>query len=156
MLTHAAEDSFNRGMDAWRAGQRLEALALFEAAIELERRVGARQIQPRYLSWYGLCLTLERKRGHEGIYFCREATAREQYNPDLYLNLARACLAAGRRREAHEAIEAGLQLHPDHDGILKLRRDMGARRRPALPFLPRGHALNVLLGRMRTSRAGRA
>lgn len=155
MLTHAAEDSFNRGMDAWRSGQRLEALARFEAAIELERRVGAEQIQARYLSWYGLCLTLERKRGHEGIYFCREATAREQYNPDLYLNLARACLVAGRRREAHEAVEAGLRLHPDHDGIVKLRREMGQRRRPAVPFLSRDHALNVMLGRLRAPKPKR-
>jgi len=148
MLNHAAEDSFNRGMDAWRSGRRLEALAMFEAAIELERRLGAKNIQPRYLSWYGLCLTLERRSSRDGVYFCREATAKEHYNPDLYYNLARACIAAGRRREASEAIDAGLRLHPEHDGIRRLRSELGTRRRPVLPFLARDNALNVMLGRM--------
>ena len=148
MLNHAAEDSFSRGMDAWRTGNRLEALAMFEAAIELERRLGVKSIQARYLSWYGLCLTLERRRSHDGIYFCREATAKERYNPDLHYNLARACMAAGRRREANDAIDAGLQLHPEHVGILKLRTDLGTRRRPVLPFLSRDNGLNVLLGKL--------
>jgi len=148
MLNHAAEDSFNRGMDAWRSGNRLEALARFEAAIELERRIGAKSIQARYLSWYGLSLALQRRRIHEGVYFCREATAKEHYNPDLHWNLARACVAAGRRREAHEAIEAGLRLHPEHDGILRLRAELGERRRPVLPFLARHNALNIVLGKV--------
>ena len=148
MLVHSAEESFRQGMIALQQNRHIEALALFEAAIELERRLGTQEIQPRYLSYYGLCLSLHGKRHRDGVYFCREATAKEQYNADLFLNLGRACLAAGRRREAHDALERGLRLQPGHDGIQKVKSKMGSRRRPVIPFLSRDNPVNIVLGKL--------
>ena len=51
MLVQAAESRFARGLLALEAGRGLEALALFEASIELERRLGSRTPQARYLSF---------------------------------------------------------------------------------------------------------
>lgn len=150
MLVANAENSFRQGIQAMRTRRTVEALALFEAAIEIERRAGVRSIQPRYLSHYGLLLAVEARRCHEGIYFCREATAREHYNPDLFLNLSRACLAAGRRREAVEALDSGLRLQPEHAGLRALGTRMGRRKSPVIPFLSRNNPLNVFLGRLRS------
>lgn len=148
MLVNAAEKRFRRGMEALESSRGIEALALFEAAIEIERRLGSGRPQARYLSYYGLCLALESGRMREGAEFCRQAIALEFYNPELYLNLSRVMLAAGRRRDAHDALRKGLALQPGHPGIHRELARMGVRRRPILRFLSRAHPVNVLLGRL--------
>jgi tetratricopeptide (TPR) repeat protein len=148
MLVSAAEESFRRGKAALESLRVLEALALFESAIELERRRGKLRVQARYLSFYGLCLALLGHQVREGAEYCREAAAREPYDADLHWNLGVALLRADRRRQAFEALQAGLELEPAHRGIRRELARMGWRRRPVLPFLARSHPLNVLLGRL--------
>lgn len=148
MLVQAAEDSFNQGLRALRENRPLEAQAFFEAAMTISRRMAVTEIQPRYLSFYGLCLSVHSGRHREGIDFCRQATQRESYNADLYGNLGRSLLAAGRRREAFQALRRGLGLQPGHPDIHQAMRDMGRRRRPVIPFLARGNRINVALGRL--------
>jgi tetratricopeptide (TPR) repeat protein len=151
MLTHSAEESFRNGLRALAEGRRKEALALFEAAIELERRFGTTgRPQARYLSYYGLCLGLEQSDVHEALRFCREAVTLEGYNADIRCNLGRVLLRAGRLREAHAALAKGQQIQPSHAGIRTALKKMGVRRPPVVPFLTRGHPLNRLLGRIRT------
>jgi tetratricopeptide (TPR) repeat protein len=150
MLVQQAEESFGMGIEALSEGQKRKAMAMFEAAIELEKRSGVHQPQPRYLSYYGLCLGLEAKKLHEAVKFCREAATRENFNADIYYNLGRVLLKAGRRREGYESLRNGLRLHPSHKGIIRELRAIGVRRRPVLPFLSRDNPLNVALGRMRT------
>lgn len=148
MLVRPAEESFQRGLAALGHGHRVEALALFEAAIELDRRYGSEVPQARYLSYYGLCLALEGRHANDGAKFCREALALEFFNPDLYLNLGRALLVVGRKKEAHTYLQQGLGWERRHPGIVKELRAMGRRRKPPLPFLSRSHPLNVFLGRL--------
>jgi tetratricopeptide (TPR) repeat protein len=149
MLTQSAEDCFRRGLQAHEDGKKQEALALFEAAIETERRLGSGRPQARYLSYYGLSLALERNELREALHFCREAVTLEGYNADIRCNLGRVLLRAGRRREAYVNFVRGLRLEPTHPQILRCLRQMGIRRRPPLPFLARTNPINVLLGRMR-------
>ncbi len=154
MLVHAAEEAYQRGRAALDGSRLTEALALFEAAIQVERRQGANGIQPRYLSYYGLCLCIAAQRRREGVHFCREAVAKEEFNPDVHCNLGRALLAVGRRREAFEALARGYRLEPAHGEIRRVLAQMGWRRRPVIPFLSRRNPLNVLLGKTRYSLAG--
>ncbi|HEX6852681.1 MAG TPA: tetratricopeptide repeat protein [Candidatus Polarisedimenticolaceae bacterium] len=148
MLVHSAENRFQRGMEALNRGRGLEGLALFEAAIELERQHGAPRPQARYLSWYGLALALEGGRVREGVEFCRQAVPLEFYNPELYLNLGRVLIVAGRKREAYDALRKGIALQPSHPGIQRELARLGRRRRPVVPFLDRSHPINVALGKM--------
>lgn len=152
MLVHLAEESFQRGMSAFDSGRGREALAFFEAAIELERRLGDGLPQARYLSLYGLCLVTVARSRHKGVQFCREAVGLEQYNPDMYCNLGRVLLAAGRRKEAHQSLLRGLRIQSNHQDIIRALKEMGLRRRPPLPFLSRANPLNVYLGKMRDPR----
>lgn len=149
MLVRAAEESFGKGMEALTEGRHREALAFFEAAIQLDKRLGRERPQARYLSQYGLCLGAVTQRKYEGIQFCREAAEMESYNPDLHWNLGRVLLAANRRRDAFQALLRGLGLQRDHPGIVAELRRMGIRRRPILPFLSRDNPLNMFLGRFR-------
>lgn len=149
MLVRTAEESFEKGMRALEDDRWREALAFFEAAIELERRSRVAQPQARYLSYYGLCLGVAGKKRRQAVEFCRKAVDLEEYNPDMHWNLGRVLLAAERRREAHQALRAGLCREPNHAGLRRELRRMGLRKRPVVGFLSRGNPVNVMLGKMR-------
>jgi len=151
MLVHSAEQSYQQGMELLSQGRQREARAFFGGALEIESRMGVDSRQARYLSHYGLCLSLANGGSHEAIRCCRMAAKLEGYRPEICWNLGRVLLAANRRREAHRALQWGLRMQPSHVGILKDLRRMGRRRRPPLPFLSRGHKINVWLGRIRAA-----
>ena len=152
MLVHSAEESFQQGMQSLAAGNNRESLAMFEAAIQLEQRFSRSRPQARYLSFYGLVLGLTRNEVREALHFCREAVSLESYNPDLRCNLGRVLMRAGRRKEAHQSFQRGLNLQADHPGLVRAVRRLGVRQRPVLPFLSRRNALNVFLGKIRAPR----
>ena len=155
MLVQSAEARFQKGLQAMEAGRGVEALALFEAAIELERRQGAKTPQARYLSWYGLCLAREGNQKREGAELCRQAIGLEFFNADLCHNYGTVLLSLDRRRDAFQAFLKGLSVQRNHQGILRELARMGWRRRPVLPFLARSNPLNVALGRMLRSGSSR-
>ena len=101
------------------------------------------------LSFFGLCLALVQRKFKVASDLCRRAVDLELYNGEHYANLARVYIAAGQRRNALEAIEAGLKVAPDHEAIMKVRGLLGVRARPAVPFLDRSHPINVTLGQAR-------
>jgi len=148
MLVHAAETRFQRGLLALQDGRGLEALALFEASIELERRLGARTPQARYLSYYGLALARDAGQLREGAEFCRQAVALEFFNADLCWNYGRVLLLADRRKEAYAAFVKGLSVQKNHREIIKELSRMGWRKRPLLGFLSRSHPINAALGKL--------
>ncbi len=148
MLIQGAEARFQRGLLALKAGRGLEALALFEAALELERKQGPRTPQARYLSYYGLCLARDGSQPREGAELCRQAIALEFFNADLCWNYGRVLLLSDRRREAFAAFVKGLSVQKNHQEILREIGRMGWRKRPVLAFLPRANPINVALGKM--------
>ncbi len=147
MLVHAAETRFQRGLTAQQEGRGLEALALFEAALELERRLGARTPQARYLSHYGLALARDAGQVREGTELCRQAVALEFFNADLFWNYGRVLLLSDLRKEAYVVFVKGLSVQKNHQEILGELARMGWRRRPVIRFLPRSHPINAALGR---------
>jgi uncharacterized protein HemY len=86
-----------------------------------------------------------------GIELCRRALQNQlrkgQLDADICENLARAELQLDNRKAAIQLLKQGLQHNPHHYGLRSLRQQLGVRRRSALPFLPRSHALNYSLGR---------
>ena len=127
-----------------------EALAFFCGAIEIEKRFSDDVPQARYLSYYGLCLSLTGGSKHEALRCCRMAAKLEGYRPEICLNLGKVLLSANKRREAFQSLQWGLRMQPDHQGIKHEMRRMGVRRRPVLPFLSRSSKLNVMLGKLRS------
>lgn len=101
------------------------------------------------LSYFGLCLALVRKQFKPAIDLCRRAIDLEFYNGDHYANLARVYVAAGNRKKAVETADSGLKLVPEHDYLLRVRKTLGVRARPAVPFLDRANPINVSLGQAR-------
>jgi len=104
------------------------------------------------LSYFGLCLALVQKQYKNGIDLCKRAIDLEFYNGDHYANLARVYLAQGNRKKAVDTAEQGLKLVPEHDELLEVRKELGVRARPPVPFLDRSNPVNVSLGQARAAK----
>ena len=101
------------------------------------------------LSWFGLCVAAVQKQYKTAVELCRRAADLEFYNGDHYANLARVYLLAGNRKKALETVEQGLKIAPGHDYLLNVRKELGVRSKPAVPFLDRANPINVSLGQAR-------
>ncbi|HET7435368.1 MAG TPA: hypothetical protein VFN10_11735 [Thermoanaerobaculia bacterium] len=140
----------DEAIDAARDHDYLRALTMFIDIYGTEDSPPLRTPKDaRGLSYFGLCLALVQKKFKPAIDLCRRAVDLEFYNGDHYANLVRVYAAAGNRKKAIETAEAGLKLVPEHDGILRARKELGVRSRPSLPFLDRSHPINVSLGQAR-------
>ena len=104
------------------------------------------------LSFFGLSLALVQRKYKAAIDLCKRALDLEFYNGDHYANLTRVYMVAGNRKKAIETAEAGLKVVPDHEALVKVRRELGVRARPTVPFLDRAHPINVSLGQARHSK----
>lgn len=109
---------------------------------------------PRAQSWYGLTLVLVERNSNLGVALCDRALRVVGADPELILNLARTHLALGQRDRVVRALQRGLDARPDEPCLVAALQMLGRRRRPVIPFLPRGNALNRFLGQIRHRWAG--
>ncbi len=144
-----SEITWRNGMVAFDRRSYKESIALFQQAIDLERQEGAKNPKMKYMSYLGLALTLLQGRSEEGQKLCEQAVKREFFDPDLYCNLGIVYLRNRMKSQAFEAFQKGLNLKAGHPRILDELEKYDRRGDPILSFLPRGHYLNRLLGRVR-------
>lgn len=111
--------------------------------------------EPLILSYYGCLQTIVDRKYRNGIDNCRKALvlfkAADTYTagvifPTLYLNLGRAYLAAGKKKDAVEALDKGLKFDKSHYEIRKEMQLLGMRKKPPVPFLDRSNPINKYLG----------
>ena len=126
-----------------------DSIALFQQALDLERQEGAKNPKMKYVSYLGLALTLSQGKSEEGQRLCEQAVKREFFDPDLYCNLGIVYLRNRLKAQAFEAFQKGLNLKAGHSRILEELEKYDRRGEPVLSFLPRGHYVNRLLGRVR-------
>jgi len=101
------------------------------------------------LSYFGLCLALVQKKNKPAIDLCKRAIELQFYYVEHYANLAQVYIAAGNRKKALETVQQGLKSHPRDEALLKVRKQLGVRSKPSVPFLDRSHPINVTLGQAR-------
>ena len=107
-----------------------------------------------YYAYLGFGLAAFDNKYETGLEICQVGIQRGSCEPESYVNLARIYLLGNRRALASAALDSGLEIDPENDGIRRLRAAMGQRRGLVLPFLPRSHALNRILGQLRRSVRG--
>jgi tetratricopeptide (TPR) repeat protein len=134
----SCDELFEKGIQFLRESNSLGALACFEKAFLQEKT-------PRIRSYLGYCIAAQRGQIAEALKLCRAAIEAEPGSPEHYLNLGRVYLRAKRKDEAIAALRKGLSAG-DHSEIRVLLEDLGTRRRPLFPFLPRRHFLNKYTG----------
>jgi len=109
------------------------------------------------LSYYGYLQAIMDKKYRSGVDNCTKAIvqlkktaspSKEILYPLLYLNLGRAYLAAGKKKNAVVAFNQGLYHDPEYAAIQKELQKLGKRKRPAVSFLDRSNPVNKYLGKV--------
>ncbi len=111
------------------------------------------ELPGQFYSYLGYGLAHMDRKYREGLLLCQHSIKIQYFEPENYFNLARTHLLMRNRRKAFKSIARGLALDSGHPGLRRLCRELGLRRRPVLPFLPRANPINSALGRLRHSLA---
>jgi tetratricopeptide (TPR) repeat protein len=143
---YSDEELLERGREAVKLEQWPRATGLLEAYVG---RFTARgdTVPASGLASYALCLGHGRQL-RRGLDLCRKAQNADPRNPQVYWCLAQLHLLAKARKEAIETVERGLRASPENFLLLRMRKRLGVRQPPPIPFLDRRNALNVSLGRL--------
>jgi len=111
--------------------------------------------EPLILSYYGCLQAIVDKKHRSGVEACKRAIAmfkgekssgEEVLYPVFYLNLGRAYLAAGKKKDAIDAFHKGLQYDKSNSDLRKELRGLGMRKTPPVPFLDRANPINKYMG----------
>ena len=98
------------------------------------------------LSFYGLSQVLNDDQ--HGLLTCRDAASNEVFDGEVFLNLACAELHSNNRKRAIDAIRHGIKIDAENEQLNRACAKLDCRRRCCFNFLPRGHKLNRLFGRL--------
>src|SRR3990172_6050670 len=124
--------------------------------------------EPLILSYYGLLQGLVDRKHRSAVETCKKAVglcnakdaySREVLYPVLLLNLGKAYLAAGKKKDAIDAFKRGLSYDRSHPDIRRELKVLGERKKPPLSFFGRANPINRLIGmllhKVEKARAGR-
>jgi tetratricopeptide (TPR) repeat protein len=112
---------------------------------------------PVILSYSGYLEAVVHKRYADGIKLCSMALGilkrqmplgGEFFLPTLYLNLGKAYLVANKKKDAYESFKNGIKLDKGNEVLLNEMKNLGIRRKTALPFLKRSNPLNKYIGKL--------
>lgn len=114
---------------------------------------------PHILSFYGSLQAIVDKKYRTGIENCSKAivlfkkksalNVRLERYAMFYLNLGKANLAGGKKKDAIAAFQKGLQYDHKNSALLKQMEALGTRKKPLVSFLERSNPINKYLGKMR-------
>jgi hypothetical protein len=143
---YSDEELLEAGREAVKREHWSQALQILGVYVE-RFTVRAVTIPASGLASYALALGHNREL-RRGLELCKRAQNSDPRNPHVYWCLSQLQLLGGSRKDAIEAVERGLRAVPDNFLLLRLRRRLGVRQPPPIPFLNRKHRLNVRLGRL--------
>jgi len=144
-LMMPAEDLSLIRIQAWEficKGQYDLALQLIHGPMQAKKKH-----KPDMIAMYGCCTAMVLRKRKEGIALVKKAVSVDQNNPSIYFLLGLSYMASDLRRLAMEAFEEGLKLDPHHRPINNAIAELGKRRRPPIPILPRDNPLNIMIGK---------
>ena len=143
MIQVEAFQEFRAGLTFLRGGDANKAMPHLKCALEEE------PANPFYISYMGVAIAATEQKWAEAEELCRSAIRMSRRQAQLYMNLAEVYVAADRKEDAADTLVRGLRYAP-HDQRLKIALNrLAIRRPPVLRFLPRTHAVNRNLGKLR-------
>lgn len=110
---------------------------------------------PLILSYYGCLQAIVDKKYRSGVETCKRAIlllkkqgsfSEEVLYPVFYLNLGRAYVAAGKKKDAIDAYKKGLRYDNGNSDLRKELQGLGVRKQPPVPFLDRSNPINKYIG----------
>ena len=149
MPTLAPDKLFHKGLAALADDHPLQAVDCFLDAMQAEQRFNASRPDMRYLSYYGLSLSLSGRANQAALEACRRARDIDRDNPTVWLNLGRVHALSGDRMKALRCLDRGLKLAPDYRDLKTELGRLNRRRSMTFGFLRRENPLNVWSGKLR-------
>jgi tetratricopeptide (TPR) repeat protein len=110
---------------------------------------------PFILSYYGCFQAIVDRKYRAGVDNCKKALSllrkessfgEEMLYPVFFLNLGRAYIAAGKKKEALVELNRGLKYDNRNSEILQELRTLGMRKKALVPFLDRSNPINKYIG----------
>jgi tetratricopeptide (TPR) repeat protein len=110
---------------------------------------------PLILSYFGCFQAIVDKKYRSGVEACKRAIVllkkKETFSeeillPVFYLNLGRAFVAAGKKKDAIDSFKKGLRFDNGNSDLRKELQKLGVRKRPPVPFLDRSNPINRYIG----------
>lgn len=123
----------------------------FEKALAIFDTYAYSPKTPAEITYVALTEAVVRNTYRSSIERCVLALEEWPTNADIYLNLSKILLFAGRRDLASLKLIRSLIYHPEHYGLRLLHSRIGVRRDPLLPFLSRNNSVNKLAGKIITA-----
>ena len=111
--------------------------------------------EPLILSYFGCLQAIVDKKYRSGVENCKRSILllkkqgsfnEEVLYPVFYLNLGRAYIAAGRKKDAIDALTKGLKYDSGNSDLKKELQGLGVRKQPPVPFLDRSNPINKYIG----------
>ncbi len=136
-----------RGIELCRDGDWKEGL--YWLSLAAGAKDDAQAMPSLFYSYLGYGIARYQNQRRQGLKLCQHSVEMEFYQPENYYYLAKTCLLVDDRRLAIDALDRGLQVDSSHRELIDLRRELGNRKPPVLPFLARTSFLNRFLGKMR-------
>lgn len=103
-----------------------------------------------FYSYLGYGLVNQEREYEQGLDLCKIGVVVSEFEGEPYLVLAKTYMLFGRKKPALNALESGLEVDPEDERLLKMRREFGWRRPIAMSSLPRGHFVNRVSGELKT------
>jgi len=136
--------NFINGIEFLKRGMVSQAGHCFEMAYE---KISYNDINyNRYASFCGYTRVLNGDRG--GLSICREVACNELYDGDVFFNLAKSEWYFKDRKRTINTLQQGLEIDCMHPGMRDFSNELCMRKKSAIGFLPRNHALNNALGKL--------
>jgi len=110
---------------------------------------------PLILSYFGCLQAIVDKKYRSGVEACKrailllkkqQAFSEEVLYPVFYLNLGRAYVAAGKKKDAIDSFKKGLRYDNGNSDLRKGLQGLGVRKQPPVPFLDRSNPINKYIG----------
>jgi len=111
--------------------------------------------EPLILSYFGCFQAIVDKKYRSGVEACKRAIvllkkketfSEEVLYPVFYLNLGRAYVAAGKKKDAIDSLKKGLRYDNENSDLKKELHKLGVRKQPPVPFLDRSNVINRYVG----------
>lgn len=110
---------------------------------------------PLILSYFGCLQAIVDKKYRSGVEACKraivllkkkESFSEEVLYPVFYLNLGRAYVAAGKKKDAIDSLKKGLRYDNGNSDLQQELQRLGVRKQPPVPFLDRSNPINRYIG----------
>jgi tetratricopeptide (TPR) repeat protein len=154
----AVRERVRQAIDMTREDRYEDALEIFETQLPTltEGDIQDRRIAAAAFSYYGVCVAMVKRRYADAVNYCNVSLKANFMDAEHRANLATVYLERNDREKAIETLNEGLRMQPGNRQIQKIFREIGRRRPPVIPFLPRDNPINVWLGRRRYEREKRS